>query len=133
MLYTKNKGFTLIELVIVVAIVAIIAAIALPSYRAQVRKSNRSEAHAELLRVADLQERFYLQNNTYTTDIANVGNKPVSDNGYYNIAITAADATAFSLTATAAGDQVDDAECLTITLNSAGQKGSNPSDATVCW
>lgn len=127
-MHAKNTGFTLIELMIVVAIVAILAAIVYPNYRQNVRDSNRSEAHSELLRVADFQERFYLQNNTYSVDIAEVGNKPVTDNGFYNISITNADANTFTLTATAAGGQVDDTDCPVITLTSAGQK--TPPE---CW
>lgn len=47
----NNEGFTLIELMIVVIILAILAAIALPSYQAQVRKSNEKLA---LQQIADL-------------------------------------------------------------------------------
>ncbi|OBX29265.1 prepilin-type N-terminal cleavage/methylation domain-containing protein [Acinetobacter gandensis] len=46
-----NKGFTLIELMIVVIVLAILAAIALPSYQAQVRKGNEKLA---LQQIADL-------------------------------------------------------------------------------
>lgn len=46
-----NKGFTLIELMIVVIVLAILAAIALPSYQAQVRRGNEKLA---LQQIADL-------------------------------------------------------------------------------
>ena len=118
----KNKGFTLIELLIAVTIMGIIAAIAYPSFVDHMRKSKRAEAHAELLRLAEGQERFYLQNNTYTSNIANVGNRLQTEYGYYDMAIDAADATGFTLSATAVGSQADDVECPVITLNSAGQK-----------
>ena len=44
----KNKGFTLIELMIVVAIVGIVAAIAYPSYQEQVAKSRRGDCSGAL-------------------------------------------------------------------------------------
>lgn len=122
-----QQGFTLIELMIVVGIIGIIAAIAYPSYVDQMRETRRSDAHAALLRMADQQERFYLQNNTYTANAASVGGA-ASQEGFYTLAVTAASVNGFTLTASAAGAQLSDTPCLQIVLTSAGQK-----TPAVCW
>ncbi len=65
----KNKtvqiGFSLIEVMITVAILGIISSIAYPSYMKQVQKSKRTPAKVELMRIAQLQESYYVQNLSY--------------------------------------------------------------------
>lgn len=49
---TSNKGFTLIELMIVVAIIGVLAAIAYPSYQRYVIKTKRTDMMTELQNIA---------------------------------------------------------------------------------
>lgn len=65
----RRKGFTLIELVIAIAIIGVLAAIAFPSYRNYVIRSSRSAAQTELLQLANLQEKIYLNSNGYAVSI----------------------------------------------------------------
>ena len=60
-----QRGFTLIELMIVVAIIAIIAAIAFPSYQAYTRRSSESLAQQEMQKIAEQLERHKAKNFTY--------------------------------------------------------------------
>jgi type IV pilus assembly protein PilE len=129
------KGFTLIELVIVVAIVAILALIAVPGYRAYLLRSHRVEATASLLALAAAQEKHYLQNNTYTTELEDappdgLGMEAVSENGFYDIDITSGDTAGFVATATAKGGQADDTRCASFTIDETGAKTATNTD---CW
>ena len=63
----KTQGFTLIELMIVVAIIGILAGIALPSYQQHVIRASREAAQTELLQMAAVQEKIYLNSSSYTT------------------------------------------------------------------
>ena len=143
----RNKGFSLLELMVVVTIVSLLAAIAYPSYMGQVRKSRRSEAAIALESMAQAQERFYSRFRTYTSLVAapdpcagqacGLGQSSnSSDNDYY--ALTAnGNATSYTLTATASGPQFDDTDCRTLTVNSVGVKSgvsASGGDTTdICW
>jgi type IV pilus assembly protein PilE len=63
----RQRGFTLIELMIVVAIVAILASVVLPSYQSQVAKTKRSEAQVALQSIAVAMETHYRKKLTYSS------------------------------------------------------------------
>jgi type IV pilus assembly protein PilE len=132
-----QKGITLIELMIAVAIVAILTSIAYPSYVNHLQTSRRTEAMAALTRIANLQEKNYMDNGTYATDLTKlgVGASPfITENSYYSISSATIDKTApfddFTLTATAQNAQANDSHCATFTLTSTGVKGGTNAD---CW
>jgi type IV pilus assembly protein PilE len=129
-----TRGVTLLELLIVVVIIGIIAAFAYPNYRDYVQRSKRSEAMSALLQIATEQERFYLNSNTYTSDLTDLG-FPADDfttgSGSYVVEVTAADTNTWSATATYQNDDEEAGKCLTFNLNATGEKTSTP--RADCW
>ena len=129
----RVPGCTLIELMIVLAVGGIFLAIAVPSYNSQVRKTRRAEATARLQQIAVLQEKFRSENPGYTTDWDLLGGDPESPADgnlarFYNWAITDTPA-AYTVTATAVGDQVADTGCATLRINNT----TAPRDPVSCW
>ncbi|MGO9993218.1 MAG: type IV pilin protein [Steroidobacteraceae bacterium] len=142
-----SAGFTLIELMVTVVVASILVAIAVPTYTAQIRKSRRTDAKTALLDLAGREERYFSTNNgAYTAVAASLGYSgafPVTvGSGYYTIAApivtlgTAAAVATFTITATPAGTQVNDAACTSFTINNLGQQtalGSDPNPNVDCW
>ncbi len=137
----RMQGVTLIELMVVVAVLAIIASIAIPSYRSYLLRAQRSDATSVLLRVRVAQEKFFLQNNSYTSQLGPAGLKltgadgttMASENGYYTIDFTAQTGTTFTVRATAVGGQQRDSNCTTFTINEQGTRTTSPGNLATCW
>jgi len=89
---------SLVELMVVMLIIAILGIVGVPSYRGYMERAQRTEAKDALLRLANNQERFYLQNNTYTADVTQLGFAAggVTVDGTYVISVTAADQQQFT-------------------------------------
>ncbi|PLW70360.1 pilin [Pseudohalioglobus lutimaris] len=70
---TAQKGFTLIELMIVIAIVGILAAIALPAYQDYIVRSKMSEPAAALAEAKTSIAEFYSTNVNIPVDATEAG------------------------------------------------------------
>jgi type IV pilus assembly protein PilA len=65
MVMKNQKGFTLIELMIVIAIIGILAAIAIPQFSKYRKRSYDSSAQSDLRNAATAQEAYYVDQDTY--------------------------------------------------------------------
>jgi type IV pilus assembly protein PilE len=130
-----QRGVTLMELMVVLTIVGILSAIAYPSYRAQVRRSNRTEARVALEQTAGALEKCYTRYMTYN-DIAscpaanqfNGGTSFATPKGLYLVTAPTLNVTQFTLRADAQGAQATDSGCTRLELDQTG----NRTPAT-CW
>lgn len=86
----RDKGFTLMELMIVVAIIAILASIAYPSYQQYVIKTKRVDMMTEMQNIgSQIESRKLAQgkySNTLTTGLG--GNYPTQGNAIYTVTFT---------------------------------------------
>jgi len=134
-MYRHMRGVTLLELMIVTVIIGILAAIAYPNYREFVSRAKRNEAKAALLQIAQNQERFYLQNNQFSTDLTDLGFSASpfkTDSGSYVITVAAPSPAAnFTVTATYQLTGTEAAKCGSFTIDGRGVKTSSPD--TDCW
>lgn len=139
---TKNKGFTLIELMIVIAIVAILASIALPSYNAYVQRGRIAEAPGVMANFRVQMEQFFQDSLNYgvaTTSPCGVANPiaPAARFFTYNCVVGATNQT-YILTATSAVSQgLGPAGAYVYTVNQANARTTtrynNIAQTATCW
>ncbi|HET9157107.1 MAG TPA: prepilin-type N-terminal cleavage/methylation domain-containing protein, partial [Myxococcaceae bacterium] len=77
-----QRGFTLIELMIVVAIIGILAAIAIPNFIKFQARSKQSEAKSNLKAIFSGQKSLFGERDLYSPDINVIGFSPERGNRY---------------------------------------------------
>jgi type IV pilus assembly protein PilE len=145
----RNRGFTLIELMIVVAVVAILSAIAIPAYTGYVTRSKLTEAFSNLSSMSVALQQYYQDNRTYA-DVTSAStpdpwpcataNLPTGKYFSFTCTVSATTPTLFTLTATATDPALTSGGAMTYTIDQDGTKAtanvptgwSKPSPNT-CW
>ncbi len=71
--YRANRGFTLLELLVVFIIAGILAAIALPSFLNQANRAKQVEARAHIGIINRAQQAYYTEKLQFTSNIGDLG------------------------------------------------------------
>jgi type IV pilus assembly protein PilA len=123
---SMQKGFTLIELMIVVAIIAILAAIAIPAYQNYLVRTQVSEG-AVLTGGAKVAESEFYSNKGHfpnTPESAGLPSTPSSTNGKYVASVTTEAGGSGIITATFGKDSNDAINGKTFVLSPITSSGS---------
>ena len=81
----KNKGFTLLELMVVVALIGILSAVGIPAYQGYVTDARVKEAQSTLQAIALEQKSFYSENfRYYVTPAINVDQSANINSGLFS-------------------------------------------------
>ena len=128
---SSQRGFTLIEVLIVIIILGVIAGLAIVLYRAQVEKSRQTEAIAVLSAIREAEVRLFSEDGTYTASFAELDYTPPSTFAapettdaagqtlHFDYDVATPSATTF--TATAKRNSVNGGDgSSTVTINQAG-------------
>lgn len=76
----NNRGFTLLELLIVVLIISILAGVALPQYKHAVNRARMTQVITAAKALAAAERRYYIENNVYTSNLEELDIQyPLSD------------------------------------------------------
>jgi type IV pilus assembly protein PilE len=130
----SERGFTLIELMIVVTIIGLMALISVPAYRGYAERAQRTEALDDMNRLYTQQENFRLVNNTYTNNLPALGFAGgCTVNCVYNITFDVAPTTqtyTARLVPNPAGgtngvNQTEDEDCQWFTIDALGRRSAS--------
>jgi type IV pilus assembly protein PilE len=136
----KQRGVTLLELLIVVMIIGILSAIAIPSYRNYILRANRTDAKTAVLQTAAQLERCYTGStpfayNSTTCDVSFPAASFNTPQNTYRLTVTR-NAQTYTIAAVPQGRQVDDTRCANFGMTETGLQsvtGTASATPAECW
>ncbi len=132
----KNRGFSLLELLIAMMIISILLLAATPVYTSFLTKSYRSQAIADLMHLTSQMEYFYSLHATYVeASLAQLQIAEFTENHTYQLLIESATETSYLVTATPLGVQAKlDRNCGKLLLDERGTQSVTGAQAPEkCW
>lgn len=122
-LRSNEKGFTLVELMIVVAIIGILSAVAIPNFRKYQAKSKTSEAKLQLSAAYTSEQAFFGDYNMYAACLSNMGYNPTIEvaQRYYAVGFNATGTIDAAPYGAATANGLVAANCLANLASVAGQ------------
>jgi type IV pilus assembly protein PilE len=140
---SRQRGFSLIEVLIVMVILGILSAVAIPQYSQYVNRARRAEAATVLRDSQQFLQRLYAANNSYqvngaapTLPVAMRTSPINATRANYVITVVAPTPGTFTLTATrSAGGPMATDMCGDLTMDQRGTRGILNSTQPVqfCW
>lgn len=145
----RQRGFSLLELMVVVTIVGILMSVAIPSYTSYITTSRRAAAEGCISNYADYMERYYATHLTYAPVAASSSGGAAADphdfqpdcmtgqntGRYYTYSLATATTADFTVEAQPKGIQLSrDTKCGTLSVDQSGTRTSTGTGSeSDCW